>query len=76
VEKILGLLTVNKVKPKDMAKKENTPVTNVHGSMEVQDILKQVESIENEKNESQKQKEKKKQDKDNEKELFYKCKSK
>lgn len=49
-------------------------VTNVHDSMEEQDILKFVKSIENDK-EKQKQK-KKLQQKSRKKELFYRCKSK
>ena len=48
LEEIPGLLTVHKVKPKDIQKK-NTRITNVHGSMEGQDILSKVESIELEK---------------------------
>ena len=39
LEDIPGLLTVNKVKPKDLQKTKNTRVTNVHGSMEAEDIL-------------------------------------
>ena len=49
-------------------------VTNVHDSMEEQDILKFVKSIENDK-EKQKQK-KKLQQKSRKKELFYRFKSK
>ena len=48
LEEIPGLLTVHKVKPKDIQKK-NTIITNVHGSMAWQDILSKVESIELEK---------------------------
>ena len=48
LEEIPGLLTVHKVKPKDIQEK-NTRITNVHGSMEGQDILSKVESIELEK---------------------------
>ena len=45
-------------------------VTNVHGSMEGQDILKLAESIENEKEEAQNQKKKKTQQTNKEKELL------
>ena len=38
LEEIPGLMTVHKVKPKDIQKK-NTRITNVHGSMEGQDML-------------------------------------
>ena len=50
-------------------------VTNTHDSMEAQDILKLVESIENEKMEAQNQK-KETQQTDKEKELLYRCKAK
>ena len=48
LEEIPGLLTINKVKPKDLQKKSSR-ITNVHSSMEGQDILFKVESIEAEK---------------------------
>lgn len=76
LEDIPGLLTVNRVKSKELNKNKNTRVTNVHGSMEGQDVLKLVESIENEKKEKQNHKEKKTQQKNKEKELFYRCKIK
>ena len=38
LEEIPGLLTVNKVKPKDIHKTKNIRVINVHGSMEAKDI--------------------------------------
>lgn len=76
LEEVPGLLTINKVKPKDITKRQHTRVTNVHGSMEAQDILAKVKSIEKEKNEKEHQKEKKKEQKVEEREAFYKCKSK
>ena len=56
-------------------KNKNMCVTNTHDSMEAQDILKLVESIENEKMEAQNQK-KETQQTDKEKELLYRCKAK
>jgi len=44
--------------------------------MEAQDILKKLELIEKEKNEKIEEKAKKKQQKNDEKELFFKCKTK
>ena len=38
LDDIPGLLTINKVKPREF-KKKSTRVTNVHGSMKGQDIL-------------------------------------
>ena len=55
LQKIPGLLTINEVKPKELNKNKNMWVSNVYGSMEVQDILKLVQSIENEKKKKQKQ---------------------
>lgn len=75
LEQIPGLLTVNKVKPKEIAKK-TTKITNVHGSMEAQDILTKVELIEKEKNKKQTEKLVKEKKKESEKELFYRCKTK
>ena len=66
---------MKKVPLKEVNKNTNTRVTNIHGSMEGQDILKLVESIEKEKD-KQKKKEKKVKQKILEKELFYKCKEK
>ena len=48
---IPGLLTVNKVKPKEDGDKKKLRVTNVHGSMEAQDVLNKVASLENDKQE-------------------------
>ena len=48
LEEISGLLTVEKVTLK-VNKNKNTRITNVHRSMEGQDILKLVESIEKDK---------------------------
>ena len=53
LDDIPGLLTINKVKPKELIK-NSTRVTNVHGWMEGQDILARAEVI-------QKVKEKKKE---------------
>ena len=55
LQKIPGLLAINEVKPKELNKNKNMWVSNVYGSMEVQDILKLVQSIENEKKKKQKQ---------------------
>ena len=44
LDDIPGLLTINKVKPKELIK-NSTRVTNVHGWMEGQDILARVEVI-------------------------------
>ena len=60
----------NKVKTKYMKKTKNTRSTNIHGSIEAQNIVKQVELIENRKKKKQDQKEKKKQEKDKDKEQF------
>ena len=46
LEDIPGLLTANKVKAKDMKKTKSTRVTSIHGSMEAQNIVKQVELVE------------------------------
>jgi len=48
LDEVPGLLSFNKVKPKDIAK-NNTRVTNVYGSMEGQNILQQVSQIKEEK---------------------------
>ena len=55
LQKIPGLLKINEVKPKELNKNKNMWVSNIYGSMEVQDILKLVQSIENEKKKKQKQ---------------------
>ena len=75
LEEIPGLMTVHKVKPKDIQKK-NTRITNVHGSMEGQDMLSKVESIELEKKRKVSDKEEKTRQKEEEKEVFYRCKTK
>ena len=75
LDAIPGLLTINKVKPKDMSKK-TTRITNIHWSMEAQDILSKVESIEKEKEQKQQGQLAKKEQKEKEKELFYRCKTK
>ena len=74
LEEIPGLRTVKQVLLKGVNKNKNTRVTNVHGSMNGQDILKLVESIEKEKKDKQIKKEKKVQQKILEKELFYSAK--
>ena len=74
LDDIPGLLTINKVKPKELTKK-STRVTNVHGSMEGQDILARAEIVQKEK-EKKKEAESRKRSKERFKELFYKCKSK
>lgn len=76
LEEIPGLLTVKRVKHKELNKTKNTRVTNVHGSMEAQDILSKVEAIEKEKKEKKTQKEERHQQRNNQKELFFKCKTK
>ena len=75
LDEIPGLLTINKVKPKDLSKK-STRVTNVHGSMEGKDILERVEVLQKEKEKKKNDLEAKKQEKAKLNELFYKCKSK
>ena len=62
LDDIPGLLTINKVKPKEL-KKKSTRVTNVHGSMEGQegqDILARVEVIQKEKEKNKKAESRKK----------------
>ena len=59
LEETPGLLIINKKKPRELNKNKSMHVTNVHGSAEGQDMLKLVESIENEKKEKQNQKRKK-----------------
>ena len=46
---IPGLLSINKVKPKDGVQKKTTRVTNFHESMEAQDVLYKVTTLEEEK---------------------------
>ena len=70
LEEIPGPLTINKMKPKELNKSKNVCVTNVRGSMEGQDILKLVQSIENEKKEKQNQRRNNTQQKDKEKKLL------
>ena len=48
-------------------------VTNVYGSMEAQDVLNKVASLENEKQEKCRSAEEKKEPKNIQKELFYRC---
>ncbi|XP_066924340.1 uncharacterized protein [Clytia hemisphaerica] len=74
LEEIPGLLSIKKVKPKELEKTKNIRITNVHGSMEAQDILSRVEAIEKEKQKKEQQKEEKLQQKNWEKEAFFRCK--
>ena len=74
LEDIPGLLTVSKVKPKQLPK-SSMRVTQVHGSMEGQNIIDQVKVLNDEK--ERKEAMKQKEDKKNEdKELFFQCKQK
>ena len=68
-------MSINKVKPKDV-KKKSTKITNVHGSMEGQDILKKVEALEKEKEKKKNDAEARKIEKEELRERFFKCKSK
>ena len=74
LEEIPGLLTIEKVKPK--LSKETTRVTQVHGSMHGQDILKLVKDIKEKKDTKKLAVEKKAEDKELERQRFYKCKDK
>ena len=49
LSEVPGLLSMNLIKPRDITKKKSTRVTNVHGSMEGQDILSKVAELEKEK---------------------------
>ena len=69
-----GLLSVNRVKPKEVNQTKTTRVTNVHGSMEAQDVLSKVASLEGEKQKKICDSEEKEKHKLQEKELFYRCK--
>ena len=73
---IPGLLSIKNVKPKELHKNKHQHVTHVHDSIEGQNALKPIESIENENKQMQNQKKKKTKQKDKEKELFQKCKAK
>lgn len=57
-------------------KKKSTKITNVHGSMEGQDILKKVEVLEKEKEKKKNDVEARKIAKEELRERFFKCKSK
>ena len=75
LEEIPGLLTVQKVKPKQLTK-PSTRVTQVHGSMEAKDVISLVKSIKEQKEQKVKLKEIQMKKKEKEKEDFYRCKSK
>ena len=72
----LGLLTIQKIKSTQSngMHKATTRITLVHGSMEGQDVLKLVESINNSKEKKVQEKEDREQKKNEETELFYRCK--
>ena len=74
-----GLLSVNHVKPKEANQKEANQkkticVTNVHGSMEGQDVLSRLSDLEKEKQRKVKESVERKEKKVQQKELFYHCK--
>lgn len=75
LEDIPGLLTVSKVKPKQLPK-SSTRVTQLHGSMEGQNILDQVKVINDEKERKKKELKQKEDKKNEDKELFFQCKQK
>ena len=70
---IPGLLTIQKIKStqSNCMHKATTRVTQDHGSMEGQDVLKLVESINNSKEKKTQEKEDREQKKSEETELFY-----
>ena len=69
-----GLLSVNHVKPKEANQKKIIHVTNVHGSMESQDVLSRLSDLEKEKQRKVKESVERKEKKVQQKELFYRCK--
>ena len=75
LEEIPGLLTVQKVKPKQSTK-SSTRVTQVHGSMEAKDLINLVKSIKEQKEQKVKSKEIQMKKKEKDKEDFCRCKSK
>ena len=75
LEEIPGLLTVQKVKPKQLTK-SSTRITKVHGSMEAKDVINLVKSIKEQKKQKVKSKEIQMKKKEKDKEDFYRCKSK
>ena len=75
LEEIPGLLTVQKVKPKQLTK-SSTKVTQVQGSMEAKDVINVVKSIKEQKEQKVKSKKIRIKKKKKEKEDFYRCKSK
>ena len=72
LEEIPGLLTVQKVKPKQLTKSS----TQVHGSMEAKDVINLVKSIKEQKEQKVKSKEIQTEKKEKGKEDFYRCKNK
>ena len=75
LEDIPGLLTVSKVKPKQLCK-SSTRVTQVHGSMEGHDIIDQVKVLNDEKERKKEVVKQKEDKKDEDKESFFRCKQK
>ena len=72
LEDIPGLLTIEKVKPK--MSKETTRVTQVHGSMHGQDILKLVKEIKEKKDSKKLAVEHKVKQKEDERQKIFRCK--
>ena len=65
---------MNLMKPKDITKNKSTRATNVHGSMEGQDILSKVAELEKEKQKKIQESVERKEKMVQQKELFYCCK--
>ena len=74
LSEVPGLLSMNLIKPRDITKKKSTRVTNVHGSMEGQDILSKVAELEKEKQKKIQESVERKEKMVQQKELFYRCK--
>ena len=76
LNEIPGLLTIQKIKSTQSngMHKATTRLTQVHGSMEGEDVLKLVESINNLKEKKVQEKEDREQKKSEETELFYRSK--
>ena len=74
LENIPGLLTIQKIKPKQASK--STRVTQVHGSMEGKEVIKVVKRINEDKQKTLQLKQDEMKAKEKEKEDFYRCKRK
>ena len=76
LEEIPGLLTVQKVKPKQLTKSSTRVIQVPHGSMEAKDVINLVKSIKEQKEQNVKSKEIQIKKKEKDKDDFYRCKSK